>query len=74
MSEWEQGDGCPHCGASHIREFHLQGEIARHHNGRSEFAGSGDRLATVMYQCDECETTLSRMTDGEIAELMEDFE
>lgn len=58
--DWEPGEPCAYCGAHHIRETHIQDEIARHRRGSTELAGSGDRTVTIEYTCDECERTLYR--------------
>ena len=67
---WSGGQGCPHCGAEYIREVHMQGEIAHHNDGVSSFVASMDRLATLQYQCDECERVLSELDLSDIARVL----
>jgi len=58
--DWEPGQPCPECDASHLHETHLNEECAVHRDGVSEFSAGLDRLGTVEYWCPECETVLYR--------------
>ena len=58
--DWEPGQPCPECGATHLHETHLNEECAVHQDGKSQYSGSVDRLGTVEYWCPECESVLYR--------------
>lgn len=58
--DWEPGQSCPECGASHLHETHLNEECAVHHSGSSTFSAALDRLGAVEYWCPGCETVLYR--------------
>lgn len=71
MSEWEGGEPCPHCGCRDIWEIHVQEQLSKHTEGHSEHLAYGDRLATVRYECDDCQAVLGKMDIDDLEEVIE---
>lgn len=66
MTDWEPGEPCPECGCPDIWEVHLQEQLSKHAEGDRKHLAYGDRLATVLYECDDCHTVLDQMDPDDI--------